>query len=525
MSMHENGELDIAVLNLIKNTDFTAVKNLLLTQQLNGLTVYRYTFFAIKSGCTVKIIKILVNQLNRLFFSESNLTYETFGSASFDDRFTLIGLSIDHKHLDALKYLIEMGYCINTCYKKTNYSETNQGPVCVYLDSRHYRKGDCKLLRYMFSQNPVLDRIAYNHVFNLGVNTSLEEFTIIMDAGISINSKFKEESKTKNGDKTDIFYICEINLFDIVEMNAEIKNLLCDDTESIEKVRYMIKHGADVMTRNNNLDKNFLHSSTIPHLCKLFALKGVSVDHPAINVRCTKMPKCKPIEIAYDNVIIDILLQYGADKEDASYVRATKKYNSNLQRIRYNPSQTDKLFLVKCVNDYDIPSFISLIASGVDLNKTVAPDRWTTLHHIFSHVNQENVSENYNYISICTENVYLHFANILIKHKAKPLKDAVGRTPLMCMSFHVNNLGYACSVINQYIDYEATYYGLDRKEYKEKLLAFLFGDHKPVTSMIGMNHVLDARLKAVNTVFWDSFKKIKIVPNQAHDSVLSERKR
>ena len=58
--------------------------------------------------------------------------------------------------------------------------------------------------------------------------------------------------------------------------------------------------------------------------------------------------------------------------------------------------------------------------------------------------------------------------NILIKHGAAPLKDKAGRTPLMCLGFSPFNTGYNCQIIELYIDFEAAFYHLDPKEYREK---------------------------------------------------------
>lgn len=509
-------------LNLLKANDVKAIKNLLLSKEHDPHIVYGYTEFAIKYGCSIGIVKILVNELKKQKFSETELVYDTFNSSSFDDRFTLVGLAIDHKHLDALKHLIESGYCITSCYKKTKYSEKNPGPLCVYLDSRSYRKGDHKMLQYIFSQKPPIETIASDHVFNLGVHTSWDEFVTIMNSGISIDSKFKEESKTQNGDKTDIFYICEVNLFDLVVMNAEFKNVMNQDRESIEKVRYMIQRNVDVLTRNNHLDTNFLHTTHIPELCELFASKGVPVDHKALCSRYRTPRLCEPIKIQYNDVVIDILVRHGADKKDASYVRESETYDSNLKRIKYDPARNDKLFLVECMKHYDVPAFISLIASGIDVNKTVTDGRWTALHHAFAEADRGSVCDNYDFISICTENQHLQFANILIKHKAKPLKDAMGRTPLMCMSFHAHNLPYTQKVIELYIDYEADYHGLNREEYREKFFALRSGGYKSIPTMMGLGPSVSAPMKDVFDAFWESFKtKIKFAPKKSHDPIRS----
>lgn len=216
--------------------------------------------------------------------------------------------------------------------------------------------------------------------------------------------------------------------------------------------------------------------------------------------------KSLPIEIAYNNLVIDELVKGGAIKYDASYTPGTIKHKANLQRIGYDKTQKNRLYLVECMKVYDLQGFVSLIGSGIDINYSLQPGRWTALHHIFAQADCESNSKNDDFIDICTKNVYLHFANILIHHKAKPLKDTVGRTPLMCMSTHANSLKYTKHIIDLYADYEADYYGLDRQEYKDKFCALRRGEYVSVPNIMCVGPTISASMKKVYDTFWESFR-------------------
>lgn len=509
---------------LIRHNELTDIQKL-INSCISTQMVYEYAFFAMLLTSHVDTFILLFDQLKTLSFDETIIEFDNF-SHLFEYRFTLVGLSIHKRRVDILKYLISQACKIDNIYKKTKYSLESNNAIALYLNEMHYVHGDKFMLEEILSHNPKTKIISNNDVFNLAIHTSYEEFVMIMEYKdennecVNINSLFREENdRSGKFDKMYIFYSSEVNLFDLVVMNAQMKNLLDYDDNAIQKVVYLINRGINIKAKNNVLDKTFLHIITINNLIELPALKDIDINHRAVLCRYNKN-KYSAINIAYDHGIITKLIEYGAIEDDASYIKFTKTYHTNLERINYDTNNQKENYLINCVKSHDIPAFISLIASGYSLETTTKSSGWTALHNIFSQADGGHVSDSYDFIDIASDNIYLHFANILIKHHVKPLKDTVGRTPLMCMSFHAHNLIYINKIIDLYINYEADYYELNRDEYKCKFFKLREGAFKSVETVYGLGPSVSVPIKSVFDNFWESFEtRNKFDPKRSHDPV------
>ncbi len=117
---------------------------------------------------------------------------------------------------------------------------------------------------------------------------------------------------------------------------------------------------------------------------------------------------------------------------------------------------------------FNIAAFVALIGEGFDVNqKKETGAGWTSLHYLFSKIMYRSLNEESDFTSITTENFEVCLINILIKHGALPLKDATGRTPLMCLNFDsFNSINH--EILDMYIDFESSYYNLNKEEYKSK---------------------------------------------------------
>jgi hypothetical protein len=103
----------------------------------------------------------------------------------------------------------------------------------------------------------------------------------------------------------------------------------------------------------------------------------------------------------------------------------------------------------------------------------------------------------------------LYIINILIKLGAKPVKDNIGRTPLMCLPFH-SFTGMTKLILNMYCEFEAKFYKISPKDYYEKLLKLRTCEFQNTISQI-KSHVL-IPIKETFDEFWGSFHQNNFKP-------------
>ena len=162
------------------------------------------------------------------------------------------------------------------------------------------------------------------------------------------------------------------------------------------------------------------------------------------------------------------LLKYQTDKSRYTF-DSNGEYISpySLRKITL-PESVQNKDLIQAVKKWDLAAFMTLIEE-VDVNQRGPTEaRWTCLHHLFAELNHGSVSEEYDYVAIA-QSKEIHWIDYLIKRGARPLRDEVGRTPLMCLTLNSFNRGFNRQVIDRYAGFEATFYNLDPEEYKQKL--------------------------------------------------------
>jgi hypothetical protein len=553
-------------LKIIKGNDIKSLSNI-LEKETDKKIIRDYVHFAIIVKSSMQVLELLLQKLDLIKYVDAEETYEIV-FVSFITRHTFVGTAIDHRNFDALKFLVttcKRGHDINKCYRNTKYSEETGDGIAAYLDTRHYRDQDTKILSFIIDNGTKPHEInakhIFNLVFNLAIHTSYDEFKMILDAGIDrgllpVDTKAIHSKEYKSMG----FHSPEVNLFDLVLMHAEFQNVFrgvrkttkddckntkddCKNTkddyknikdvlsDSIKKVNLVIAHGINFTVHNNCYGQNYLHRITIPDILSTFLSKVKTIDNgktlnKLINEKDSTPYNNSPIALAENEDCVILLTKYGAVTDEASCILETTKHKENLQKnIPKAVSQMDLKSdinetncLLEHVDTLDYSSLISLIKSGYNVNHQNKTSGWTVLHHVFSRADYGNISTNENFIHIMSKNEMLRFANILIKKGAKPLKDNVGRTPLMCLSFHAHNLSYVHQVINLYVDFEADYYELNRKEYRNKFIKLREGGFKSFQQIIGSSILVPT--KRVFDEFWKSFKSSdEFNPIKSHDPV------
>lgn len=127
------------------------------------------------------------------------------------------------------------------------------------------------------------------------------------------------------------------------------------------------------------------------------------------------------------------------------------------------------------------------------------------MHYLFAEISPSYISDIYDYILI-GESPELRLVNHLIKCGAQALKDVVGRTPLMCLTFNHFANAVQC-VMPIYINYEADYYKIDRKIYENGFYELRSKGYESITDPWGVGLSRMVPIKNIFDKFWLNFDK------------------
>lgn len=425
---------------------------------------------------------------------------------AYEEELTPMGHAIKNKHYQVVEVLLKHGVPVD------NVSRDDHDPVSaldLFFCEHNSTPNNPEMLRLLLSSGAKVhslraDRI-YDTLFKIAVYANSEEFNLLLNAGFDPNSVEQKESPPECL-KTSIFYRREVSMLDLSVMQAEKASLFKEDPDSIKKIALLLEKGADSLSCRNIFSQNYLHQVSHPTLIQLFGKYGVPVAAKA-QFKEFLESSISPIEAAHTPEAIEALCSLGESKENSPFLKGTKAHSQALSRIGFDPQkqlpldEKGELLLMKAVAKSDLSAFVALIGEGVDVNQTkVAAGGWTCLHNLFSKISSGSVSPEYDYTAIATEDFQVKLINILIKHGAKPLKDSAGRTPLMCLNFNPFNTQYNYQIIDMYINFEAAYYHLDPKEYKEKFFRLRTGG-------FSSNGALSVEpMKSVFDQFWESFE-------------------
>jgi len=329
-----------------------------------------------------------------------------------------------------------------------------------------------------------------------------------------------EERKPELKGKDDICsysYHPEVNLLDLTVQQAERANLFKEDVDSMNKVALLVESGANASASNNYCGQNYLHQVTQPFLIELFGDSGVYVKAKAlVHPHCRS--EISPIDCAHTSEAVDLLCSFGEVRDNSPFIKGTAAHATALNRIGFNSEnglnqldENKELFCTRAYEKDDLAAFIALIGEGVDVNQRNGKSAgWTTLHRLFSEIKWGAFDDG----GAAKDSFEIQLINILMKHGVAPLKDEMGRTPLMCLNF--SDKEYTRQVIDLYIGFEAAYYNLDPKEYKENFTKLRKGGFRPISLFSDSL----TPIKPVFDNFWASFETHqKFNPLESHNPI------
>ncbi len=419
---------------------------------------------------------------------------------SWQVRLTAMGHAIEKRHSGVVDVLLKHGAKIEDTARKQGID----GSALDLFFSQHKSAGNNPaFLKILLNAGAVVHSLTSSTIFNIAVYGNSEELELLVDAGLDPKSVHLQESRPELKGKDAVFYSPEVNLLDLTVMQAERANIFAEDLDSIKKVSLLIKKGADPQARNCFCDKNYLHHASNPSLIQLFGESGVDVRAKALLGKFWKI-QISPIEYAHTDEAVNLLCSFGEERENSPFLKETQAHSNALSRIGFKQiDEKGEIPFIKAYEQHDVAAFVALLGEGVDVNqRRETGAHWTSLHHLFSEISSGSVSKEYDYISIASKNLEHRLINMLIQHGALPLKDAIGRTPLMCLSFHPFNTAYTRQITEIYIDFEAAYYGLNKEEYREKFFKLRSGGYVSHETLLGSHTV---PIKSVFDNFWASF--------------------
>lgn len=268
----------------------------------------------------------------------------------------------------------------------------------------------------------------------------------------------------------------------------------------------LINKGADVTYIDNN-GSNYLHKSNNLDLTILLVSSGVSFTLANNEAE-------KPIECV-DEASAVYLAEQGASLQSVSLsdyralkstqlfpkIHAANKQNSN------KLNSEGKTILHDLVRGAIIEGYLENLswtlknAPNIDVNAAGTQGGWTALHEGFAKNQGYILSDAESDKRHVAESRYTQAIDLLIAAGAKPLKDANGRTPLMCMTFNEFSRTYNWQVIDRYYRFEAAFYGVDPEIYKSELIKLRSSGFRSVTRLF--DTVSEPRASAIAS-FWNS---------------------
>lgn len=387
-----------------------------------------------------------------------------------------MGYAILHRHTAVIATLCNSGVNIDeVAREKHNDNTTLDGALTVYCTSLfHYKSLEKKenhieTLQLILSKQPKMHTLQKKTLWIIGIDASCKELHMLLNAGLDPNSICQNEKGIEFKGIDNDFNKPAISLLDVAVMQAEISNRFEKHADSINKVKELISRGANVLSINNTCGQTYLHQTSNPTLICQFVLSGLDVTTKA-KIVYDQSFEFTPLDLAHTEESIDAFTSLDINITRFPYIKGTTAHINALARLKFKTDdQSNSLYyLIKAYNAHDIGAFIALIGAGVDLNQCECTSKWTCMHELFSSIFNPSSDSTDNYKSIAFDDFHLRLINILIKNGALPLKDNMGRTPLMCLSQSSACHAYILQIINLYIDFEADYYKLNREEYRLK---------------------------------------------------------
>ena len=424
-------------------------------------------------------------------------SFDIFQDA-FVERLTAMGHAVENRRGSVIEVLLKYGIKIEDVSRE----EKGSVNALSLFFSQHPLKGNNPdILRLLISKKADIHSLRHDTVFKIAVYANIDELDLLIEAGLDPKLIYRDKSDSDSKGEDAL----SINLLDLTVMRAGRANIFKEDIDSIRKVALLLKRGAKPSSC-----KGYCSQVSLPSLIKLFGESGLDLKAKTPFERIWKQG-VSPIESAHTSEAVELLCSFGEDKEKSPFLKGTKAHKDALIRVGFNPekglNQLDdegELLFIKAFTQRYIAAFVALIGEGLAVNqKKETGASYTTLHKLFSNINDGSINEEYDYISIA-ENIEIRFINILIKHGAAPLKDAFGRTPLMCLTFKPFNTVYNHEIIDMYINFEAAYFKLDPEEYREKFFKLRDGGFSTEVSFSA--GVVSVPIKSVFDKFWASFE-------------------
>jgi len=324
-----------------------------------------------------------------------------------------------------------------------------------FLMNSYYEPNE-KLLLLLLTEGASIHSLQKETLFKIAVYGSCGELKSLAQFGFDMKSVYREAQGQFH----------EVTLLDLAVIEAERVHVFYEDVQAIEKVALLLERGANPLSCNNYRGQNYLHQVPHPWLIKLFGEKGVPVNAEAFLQKGFSKKGIQPIDLAYTHEAIEALSVLGADRLRSPFLKETRVHQEALKRIGFNPDEVPVLFFIKAASECDVEAFIALIGEGCDVNGQDEEGQ-TCLHYLFSQIENGVVGIMYDYVNLF-EDLKIRLINMLIKSGAHPLRGHLGRTPLMCLTFHLFQQQGRHEVVEMYSDFEAGYYDEDPVKYKEQ---------------------------------------------------------
>jgi hypothetical protein len=566
----------------IKNNDLTKMKDLMST--LDQQTLYDGIIFACHFGNSNAALFLIDNGVNcklkndkKMFELTMNEKLKLMGHVvhymsrniiktnDIIEKLLRIGIDIDDVSNDKSEYLS----ALDVYYNFHRYTPNIETLKTILGNKR------IKRIKRIKKINSSMD-LSDTSLFTIGTLASFDELKLLLEHKLDPNSILRKEKNThlkiKNGGNNNnnnnnnpCAYHREVNLLDILMIDANNKNMYRKDNESIRKVLLLLDYGANYSNTNNYCDWNYLHISTVPDIVEALCRTGLSIKHMAQFQKFTK-EYVSPADLVVDPVIHEIFLKY-EQKQISTSSRHVDIHNGTNIDI-HNSTDTDthnstdidihdtidihisssnndsssgsrgssgsdssdiypEVDFVKLTTDnmkyislYGIKNLIKNLTKykkyenededkdGYDCTRICSESGQTILHCLFESFSDNSISVIDDFVHLA-ESDELRMINILIKCGAQPLKDNIGRTPLMCMSFNpTNNL--VNNVIEMYCEFEASHYGLDKNKYLENILSLRIGKFNTDTKNVEkFKFYCPSKLAAKDVFdkFWQNFHK------------------